>query len=159
MKRTLRSRLVLNQPMIVVIVLFVLAVTLLMSFLLQSRAESGALTPITAGSATAREQREIDKLNAEIKQIRSDPAAALLERWPFFVTLERLSAAILGQAKVTKDRLDLSTATVDKTYHAILQSCRRDACSCGRVGAELGKLLHHRPSSGASAMRAPELSH
>jgi len=150
MKRTLRSRFVLNQPVIVLVVLLVLAVTLFMSFLLQSRAESGALTPIVAGGTGAKEQREIDKLNAEIKQIRSDTGGSLfwLKMAGLFVTLgAAVGGYLVGQAKVTKDRLDFEhRQTVDNTYHAIIQELSVEPPLLRVASAmRLGKLLQSPP--------------
>ena len=150
MKRTLRSRFVLNQPVIVIVVLLVLAVTLFMSFLLQSRAESGALTPIVAGGTSAKEQREIDKLNAEIKQIRSDTGGSLfwLKMAGLFVTLgAAVGGYLIGQAKFTKDRLDFEhRQTVDNTYHAIIQELSVETPLLRVASAmRLGKLLQSPP--------------
>ena len=150
MSRTLRSRFVLNQPVIVFVVLLVLAVTLLMSFLLQSRAESGALTPIVAGGTSAKEQREIDKLNAEIKQIRSDTGGSLfwLKMAGLFVTLgAAVGGYLIGQAKVTKDRLDFEhRQTVDNTFHAIIQELSVETPLLRVASAmRLGKLLQSPP--------------
>jgi len=150
MRRTLRSRFVLNQPVIVLVVLLVLAVTLVMSFLLQSRAESGALTPIVAGGTSAKEQREIDKLNAEIKQIRSDTGGSLfwLKMAGLFVTLgAAVGGYLIGQAKTTKDRLDFEhRQSVDNTYHAIIQELSVETPLLRVASAmRLGKLLQSPP--------------
>jgi hypothetical protein len=164
MRRTLRSRLVLNQPVIVLVVLLVLAVTLVMSFLLQSRAESGALTPIVAGGTSAKEQREIDKLNAEIKQIRSDTGGSLfwLKMAGLFVTLgAAVGGYLIGQAKVTKERLDFEhRQTVDNTYHAIIQELSVETPLLRVASAmRLGKLLQSPPVEWrVSDVRRQELS-
>jgi hypothetical protein len=150
MKRTLRSRFVLNQPVIVLVVLVVLAVMLLTSFLLQSQAERGALTPIVSGGANARELREIDKLDAEIKQIRSDTGGSLfwLKMAGLFVTLgAAVGGYLIGQAKVTKDRLDFEhRQSVDNTYHAIIQELSVETPLLRVASAmRLGKLLQSPP--------------
>jgi hypothetical protein len=124
MKRTLRSRLVLNQPVIVVVVLLVLAVMLLTSFLLQSRAERGALTPIVAGGTSAKELREIDKLNAEIKQIRSDTGGSLfwLKMAGLFVTVgAAVGGYLIGQAR---------TSSTSSTGRASTRRITRSSRSC-----------------------------
>jgi Pentapeptide repeats (8 copies) len=148
-KRSLRRLFVLNQPVIVLVVLLVLAVTLLMSFLLQSRAESGALSPIAAGTS-AKEQREVDKLNAEIKQIRSDTGGSLfwLKMAGLFVTLgAAVGGYLIGQAKVTKDRLDFEhRQSVDNTYHALIQELSVEPPLLRVASAmRLGKLLQAPP--------------
>jgi Pentapeptide repeats (8 copies) len=148
-KRSLRRMFVLNQPVIVLVVLLVLAVTLFMSFLLQSRAESGALSPIAAGTS-AKEQREVDKLNAEIKQIRSDTGGSLfwLKMAGLFVTLgAAVGGYLIGQAKVTKDRLDFEhRQSVDNTYHALIQELSIEPPLLRVASAmRLGKLLQAPP--------------
>lgn len=150
MKRTFRSRLVLTQPVIVLVVLLVLAVMLVMSFLLQSRAERGALSPIVAGGSSARELREIDKLDAEIKQIRSDTGGSLfwLKMAGLFVTVgAAVGGYLIGQAKTTKDRLDFEhRQSVDATYHALIQELSVDTPLLRVASAmRLGKLLESPP--------------
>jgi hypothetical protein len=164
MKRTLRSRLVLNQPVIVVVVLLVLAVMLLTSFLLQSRAERGALTPIVAGGTSAKELREIDKLNAEIKQIRSDTGGSLfwLKMAGLFVTVgAAVGGYLIGQARSTKDKLDFEhRQSVDATYHAIIQELSVETPLLRVASAmRLGKLLQSPPVEWhVSPARRQELS-
>jgi hypothetical protein len=164
MKRTLRSRLVLNQPVIVVAVLLVLAVMLLTSFLLQSRAERGALTPIVAGGTSAKELREIDKLNAEIKQIRSDTGGSLfwLKMAGLFVTVgAAVGGYLIGQARSTKDKLDFEhRQSVDATYHAIIQELSVETPLLRVASAmRLGKLLQSPPVEWhVSPVRRQELS-
>ena len=163
MKRSLRRLFVLNQPVIVLVVLLVLAVTLFMSFLLQSRAESGALSPIAAGTS-AKEQREVDKLNAEIKQIRSDTGGSLfwLKMAGLFVTLgAAVGGYLIGQAKVTKDRLDFEhRQSVDNTYHALIQELSVEPPLLRVASAmRLGKLLQAPPVEWrVSDVRRQELS-
>jgi hypothetical protein len=164
MKRTLRSRLVLNQPVIVLVVLLVLAVMLLTSFLLQSRAERGALTPIVAGGTSAKELREIDKLNAEIKQIRSDTGGSLfwLKMAGLFVTVgAAVGGYLIGQARSTKDKLDFEhRQSVDATYHAIIQELSVETPLLRVASAmRLGKLLQSPPVEWhVSPARRQELS-
>ena len=161
MKRTLRSRLVLTQPVIALVVLLVLVTTLLMAFLLQSRAEQGSLTPIVAGGASAREQREIDKLNAEIKQIRSDTGGSLfwLKMAGLFVTVgAAVGGYLVGQARTTRDRVEAERQStqdrldfdhrqsVDATYHAIVQDLTVETPLLRVASAmRLGKLLQAPP--------------
>lgn len=150
MRRSLRSRLALTQPVIVLVVLLVLAVMLLMSFLLQSQAERGALSPIGVGGSNARELREIDKLDAEIKQIRSDTGGSLfwLKMAGLFVTVgAAVGGYLLGQAKTTKDRLDFEhRQSVDATYHALIQQLSVETPLLRVASAmRLGKLLQAPP--------------
>jgi hypothetical protein len=156
--------LVLNQPVIVVAVLLVLAVMLLTSFLLQSRAERGALTPIVAGGTSAKELREIDKLNAEIKQIRSDTGGSLfwLKMAGLFVTVgAAVGGYLIGQARSTKDKLDFEhRQSVDATYHAIIQELSVETPLLRVASAmRLGKLLQSPPVEWhVSPARRQELS-
>lgn len=150
MRRSLRSRLVLTQPVIVLVVLVVLAVMLLMSFLLQSRAERGALSPIVAGSGSAKELREIDKLDAEIKQIRSDTGGSLfwLKMAGLFVTVgAAVGGYLIGQAKTTRDRLDFEhRQSVDATYQALIHELSVESPLLRVASAmRLGKLLESPP--------------
>ena len=176
MKRTLRSRFVLTQPVIALLVVFVLLVVLVMAFLLQSRAEQGALTPITAGGASAKEQREVDKLAAEIRQIRSDTGGSLfwLKMAALFVTVgAAVGGYLVGQARTTRDRVDAERQTtqdrldfehrlnVDATYKAIVQELCVEAAPLLRVASamKLGKLLQAPPVEWhLSADRRQELS-
>lgn len=164
MRRPLRSRLVLTQPVIVFVVLIVLAVMLLMSFVLQSRAERGALSPIVAGGSSAKELREIDKLDAEIKQIRSDTGGSLfwLKMAGLFVTVgAAVGGYLIGQAKTTKDRLDFEhRQSVDATYHALIQELSVETPLLRVASAmRLGKLLQSPPVEWrVSAERRQELS-
>jgi hypothetical protein len=160
MTRTTRSRFALTQPMIVLLVLLVLFVVLLLAFLLQSRAEQGALTPITSGTS-AKEQREIDKLGAEIRQIRSDTGGSLfwLKMAGLFVTVgAAVGGYLIGQARSTRDRLEAERQTtqdrldfehrlnVDATYQALVQELSVDAPLMRVASAmKLGKLLQAPP--------------
>jgi hypothetical protein len=174
MTRTTRSRFALTQPMIVLLVLLVLLAVLVMAFLLQSRAEQGALTPITSGTS-AKEQREIDKLGAEIRQIRSDTGGSLfwLKMAGLFVTVgAAVGGYLIGQARTTRERLEAERQTtqdrldfehrlnVDATYQALVQELSVDAPLMRVASAmKLGKLLQAPPVEWhVSSDRRQELS-
>ena len=138
MKRSIRSRLALTQPVIVLVVLSILLGTLLIAFLLQSQAERGALTPIATGATGAREQREIDKLDAEIKQIRSDTGGSLfwLKMAGLFVTVgAAVGGYLVGQARTTRERVDAErqitrTDSTSSTGRVSTRRIRRWSRSC-----------------------------
>lgn len=162
MTRTLRSRLALTQPVIVLLVVLVLVATLVMAFLLQSQAERGALSEHVTGGLSVKELREIDKLDAEIKQIRSDTGGSLfwLKMAGLFVTVgAAVGGYLIGQARTTRDRVEAERQTtqdrldfehrlnVDTTYHAIVQELSAVDAPLMRVASamKLGRLLQAPP--------------
>ncbi len=156
-----RSRVGLTQPVVVVLVLLVVGAILAIAFVLQSRAERGALTPVGVG-ASVRNQREIDKLDAEIRQIRSDTSGSLfwLKMAGVFVTVgAAVGGYLLGQTRTSRERADAERQTVrerleferrqnvDATYHAIVQELCVESSPLLRVASasKLGKLLQSPP--------------
>jgi hypothetical protein len=104
---TPRRAIALNQPVVVVIVLLVVAGVVAIAFVLQSNAEHGALTPVSGGGRSVLTQREIDKLDAEIRQIRSDTSGSLfwLKLAGVFVTVgAAVGGYLLGQTRTTRER-------------------------------------------------------
>jgi uncharacterized protein YjbI with pentapeptide repeats len=155
-----RKRIGLTQPVIVALVLVVLAATVAIAFLLQLQAERDALTPVE-GAANVREQREIDKLNAEIKQIRSDTGGSLfwLKMAGLFVTVgAAVGGYLIGQSRNTRERLDAERRVtqerlefehrqnIDATYHALVEQLTVDAPLLRAASAmRLGRLLEALP--------------
>lgn len=158
--RRWRRRVGLTQPVIVGLVLVVLAAMVAIAFLLQLQAERDALTPVSGGSSI-REQREIDKLNAEIKQIRSDTGGSLfwLKMAGLFVTVgAAVGGYLVGQSRNTRERLEAERRTteerlefehrqnIDATYHALVEQLTVDAPLLRAASAmRLGKLLEAPP--------------
>ena len=154
-------RIGLNQPVIVALVLIVLAATVAIAFLLQLQAERDALTPVSGGGGTVREQREIDKLNAEIKQIRSDTGGSLfwLKMAGLFVTVgAAVGGYLVGQSRTTRERVEAERRAseerlefehrqnIDATYHALVEQLTVDSPLLRAASAmRLGKLLEAPP--------------
>jgi len=158
--RRWRGRIGLTQPVIVALVLLVLTATVAIAFLLQLQAERDALSPVEGGT-NVREQREIDKLNAEIKQIRSDTGGSLfwLKMAGLFVTVgAAVGGYLVGQSRNTRERLEAERQAteerlefehhqnVDATYHALVEQLTVDSPLLRAASAmRLGKLLEAPP--------------
>jgi hypothetical protein len=164
----------LTQPMVVAIVLAVVAGVVVVSFVLQSRAEKGALSPVSSG-ASVLDQRQIDKLNAEIRQIRSDTAGSLfwLKMAGVFVTVgAAVGGYLIGQTRTTRERAEAEREisnlrqafelrqNVDATYHALVEELASPSPLLRVASAmKLGKLLQSPPVEWKStAERRQELS-
>lgn len=157
---TLRRWLTLTQPVIAALVVLVLGGILAVSFVLQHEAERHALTP-AATTGDLRAQREIDKLNAEIKQIRSDTSGSLfwLKMAGLFVTVgAAVGGYLIGQSRTTRERVEAEQRTtrdrlefehrenVDAMYHAMVQELTHESPLLRAASAmKLGKLLQAPP--------------
>ena len=153
-------RIGLTQPVVIALVVLVLVATLAIAFLLQLQAERNALTPV-GGGASVREQREIDKLNAEIKQIRSDTGGSLfwLKMAGLFVTVgAAVGGYLVGQSRNTRERLEAEQQVaqerlefehrqnIDTTYHSIVEELTVASPLLRAASAmKLGKLLQAPP--------------
>ena len=163
----------LTQPVVVGLVVLVLVATLAIAYLLQLEAERNALTPVVRGSSV-REQREIDKLNAEIRQIRSDTGGSLfwLKMAGLFVTVgAAVGGYLVGQSRNTRERVEGEQQVaqqrlafehrqnIDATYHAIVQELTVESPLLRATSAmRLGKLLQAPPMEWhVSAEREREL--
>ena len=150
----------LTQPVVVVVVLAVIVAVVAIAFLLQSRAEHGALTPVS-GRKNVLAQREIDKLDAEIRQIRSDTSGSLfwLKLAGVFVTVgAAVGGYLLGQTRTTRERAEAERQiaqqrldfehrqNVDATYQGIVQELSSPSALLRVASAmKLGKLLESPP--------------
>jgi uncharacterized protein YjbI with pentapeptide repeats len=151
--------LTLTQPVVALLVVLVLGGILAVSFVLQHEAERHALTPATVSDLRA--QREIDKLNAEIKQIRSDTSGSLfwLKMAGVFVTVgAAVGGYLIGQSRTTRERLEAERRAtqerldfehrenVDAMYHAMVQELTHESPLLRAASAmKLGKLLQAPP--------------
>jgi Pentapeptide repeats (9 copies) len=168
-----RRRLELTQPVVVLVVIAVVAGVIAIAFVLQWRAEHGAFTPVTGKNVLA--QREIDKLDAEIRQIRSDTSGSLfwLKLAGVFVTVgAAVGGYLLGQTRTTRERAEAERQiarqrldfdhrqTVDATYQVIVQELSSESALLRVASAmKLGKLLEAPPVEWhVSEQRTRELS-
>lgn len=143
-------------------VVAVLALVLLLAFLFQSSAQHGSITSGGPPAAGLKEQREIDKLTAEVKQIRSDTAGSLfwLKLAAVFVTVGAAVGGYLvaqsrsarerarAEAVRTQMRLDFDhRVQVDSAFQSIVQELSAAKSSLLRATAamKLGKLLQSPP--------------
>jgi pentapeptide repeat protein len=167
-------RIALTQPVVVAVVLAVVLAVVVMAFVFQSRAEHGALTPVTS-EKNVLNQRQIDKLDAEIRQIRSDTSGSLfwLKLAGVFVTVgAAVGGYLLGQTRTTRERAEAEQQiakqrqdferrqNVDATYQAIVQELSSDSALLRVASAvKLGKLLESPPVEWhVSEERSGELS-
>lgn len=169
-----RRRIGLTQPIVVLLVLAVVAGVIALAFVLQWRAEHGALTPVS-GQKNVLAQREIDKLDAEIRQIRSDTSGSLfwLKLAGVFVTVgAAVGGYLLGQTRTTRERAEAERQiaqqrldfdhrqNVDATFQAIVQELSSESALLRVASAmKLGKLLEAPPVEWhVSEQRTRELS-
>jgi uncharacterized protein YjbI with pentapeptide repeats len=169
-----RRRIGLTQPVVVIVVLAVVTAVVAIAFVLQWRAEHGALTPVSGGKNVLT-QREIDKLDAEIRQIRSDTSGSLfwLKLAGVFVTVgAAVGGYLLGQTRTTRERAEAERRiaqerldfehgqNVDASYQAIVQDLTSQSALLRVASAmKLGKLLESPPHEWhISTRRRAELS-
>jgi hypothetical protein len=140
----------------------VLAVVLVLAYVLQGAAQQGAVSAGGPPAAGLKERREIDKLTAEVKQIRSDTAGSLfwLKLAAVFVTVgAAVGGFLIAQSRSARERAAAEErrtqlrlefehrAQVDAAYQAIVQELSAADSSLLRVTAamKLGKLLQAPP--------------
>jgi uncharacterized protein YjbI with pentapeptide repeats len=143
-------------------VLTTLVLVFVVGVLLQDRAQRGAITRPGASTTKLKEQREVDKLTAEIKQIRSDTTGSLfwLKLAGVFVTVgAAVGGYLVAQSKSSRDRalaaerqtrmrLDFDhRAQVDTAFQNIVQELSATESPLLRATAamKLGKLLQAPP--------------
>lgn len=139
----------LSDRTIAALVILVLAATVSMVYLSQAIVEKGALSPVPR-STDLKQQREIDKLDAEIRQIRSDTGGSLfwLKMAGIFVTVgTAVGGYLLGQSRSTHKRLELEKwNNVNALYQGIVQELSADSALLrAAAAAKLGKFLQSFP--------------
>lgn len=141
----------LSQLSIVGLVISILLASVIIVYLSQLLVERDAftLTP-SINSATTKEQYEIAKLGAEIRQIRSDTSGSLfwLKMIALFVTVGgAIGGYLIGQSSSMRARIEFEDRkNVDAAYQAIVQELS-DASPLLRAAAvvKLGMILRSFP--------------
>lgn len=140
----------------------VLVVVGLTGFLLQGVAQRGAVTTGGVPAAGQKERRELDKLTAEISQIRSDTAGSLywLKLAAVFVTVgSAVGGYLVAQTRSSRERVAAEEAKtkmridferrvqVDNAFGAIVRELSAEESALLRATAamKLGKLLQAPP--------------
>jgi hypothetical protein len=143
-------------------VLMVLALVVAVGYLLQDSAQRGAVTSGGPPAPGLKGRRELDKLTAEVKQIRSETAGSLywLKLAAVFVTVgAAVGGYLVAQSRTTRERvaaeahrarlrLDFERrAQVDTAFQTIVQELSSADSSLLRATAamKLGKLLQGPP--------------
>ena len=139
----------LSQLTIAGLVILVLITIFTLVFLSQEFVEKGALTNPT-NESNLKEVREIDKLAAEVRQIRSDTFGSLfwLKMIALFVTVGgAVGGYLVGQSNKTRKRIAFENRKeVDSFYQSIIQELS-DEKPILRAAAtvKLGKILQYFP--------------
>jgi hypothetical protein len=150
-----------NQYAIPALVLTVLVVIFSVSFLLQAYVERNSLPPVD--TSAPKEEYEIAKLAAEIREIRSDTYGSLywLKAVALFVTVGgAVGGYLIGQSKTTKSRREHedkrleqervleNRKNVDAQYQAIVQELSDSSSAVLRAAAavKLGQTLKSFPA-------------
>ena len=137
----------LNQLAIVAILLAILAASVGIVYWSQFLVEKDAFT----GSSNSKEQYEVAKLAAEIRQIRSDTSGSLfwLKMIALFVTVGgAVGGYLVGQSSATRARIEFDDRrNVDAAYQAIVQELSNEAPLLRAAAVvKLGMILRSFPS-------------
>lgn len=141
----------LSQKAIVGLVFVVFIALAVVIYLAQAWVERDAFSR-DAGVANLAAQRQVDKLTAEIRRIRSETGGSLfwLKMIGLFVTVGgAVGGYLLGQSQATRARLDFEhRKDVDLAYQAIVQELCAKESPLLRAAAvvKLGALLQDFPS-------------
>jgi Pentapeptide repeats (9 copies) len=141
--------LVLNQFTIAILIGFLCLAIIAVVYLSQTWVERGSLPPIATTSP--KEQYEIAKLAAEIRQVRSDTTGSLfwLKMIALFVTVGgAVGGYLVGQSHVTRKRIDFENRNnIDAAYQTIVQELSDKAPLLRAAAAvKLGAILKSFPS-------------
>ncbi len=140
-----------SQFTVVSLVAVVLIVVVVIVFLSQMLVERDAFTSsLVPGTSSLKEQREIDKLAAEIRQIRSDTAGSLfwLKMIALFVTVGgAVGGYLVGQSRATRARIEFEDRkNVDAAYQSIVQELSdKTALLRAAAAVKLGMILKSFP--------------
>jgi hypothetical protein len=143
------------------VVVVVLALVMGAGYLLQALVQHGSLTSPSGPASALKEQREVDKLTAEVKQIRSDTGGSLywLKLAAVFVTVGAgVGGYLIAHSRSTRERLaaedrrtELRLAferrgQVDAAYQAmVLELSSPSAILRANAAMKLGKVLQAPP--------------
>ena len=142
--------LVLNQYTVAILVVCLCLSIVAVVYLSQIWVERGALPPMSA--TIPKEQYEIAKLAAEIRQVRSDTSGSLfwLKLIALFVTVGgAVGGYLIGQSHVATKRIDFENRkNVDSAYQALVQELSDKDAPIQRAAAavKLGAILKSFPS-------------
>ncbi len=140
----------LTEKGIAIIVIFVFIGLLGIIYYSQYLVDQNALTPVSGSNVSIKEQREIDKLAAEVRQIRSDTAGGLfwLKIIALFVTVGgAVGGYLVGQSKMNQKRIDFENRKeVDSIYQSIVKELADESPILRSAAAvKLGKILQSFP--------------
>lgn len=139
----------LSQIVMIVLLVGMLIAIVAITFLSQELVEKNAFSPVT-NESNLMEQREIDKISAEIRQIRSDTAGSLfwLKMVALFVTVGgAVGGYLVGQSRTTRQRITFENRKeVDSIYQSIVKELS-DSSALLRAAAavKLGKIMQSFP--------------
>jgi len=133
-----------------IIILFVVLILLGIIYSSQYHVEKNAFTSVNESNVSIKELREIDKLAAEIRQIRSDTAGSLfsLKVVALFVTvIGAVGGYIVGQSKINRQRINFENRKeVDSIYQSIVKDLADKSPILRCVAAvKLGNILQSFP--------------
>jgi hypothetical protein len=150
-----------DARVVAVTVVIVLAAVMAAGYVLQAFVQHDALTSPGGSTAGLKEQREVDKLTAEVKQIRSDTGGSLywLKLAAVFVTVGAgVGGYLIAHSRSTRERLaaedrrtELRLAferrgQVDAAYQAmVLELSSPSAILRANAAMKLGKVLQAPP--------------
>jgi hypothetical protein len=146
---------------VAIVVAVVLAAVMGAGYLLQAVVQHGSLTAPSGPTQGLKEQREVDKLTAEVKQIRSDTGGSLywLKLAAVFVTVGAgVGGYLIAHSRSTRERVaaedrrtELRLAferrgQVDAAYQAmVLELSSPSAILRANAAMKLGKVLQSPP--------------
>lgn len=141
----------LSQPVIIGLVIIVIVVTVATTFLAQYLAERGALTSQSV-SKNLNATRQLDKLNAQILQIRSETAGSLfwLKMVALFITVgSAVGGYLIAHTRSTNLRLRFEKRNeVLRLYEGIVDDLASDKPVLRAAAAvKLGAVLEKYPST------------